>query len=135
MPMTYDPASGVWSITGEPGWKDKYYLFEVEVYVHATGQVEHNLVTDPYSFSLSMNSTRSQIVDLRDAALKPAGWDGVVKPPLVAPEDISIYELHVRDYSAADPSVPPRAQGHVQSLHLKDTNGYPASASRWSPPG
>ncbi len=124
MPMTYDPASGVWSITGEAGWKDKFYLFDVEVYVHSTGQVEHNLVTDPYSLSLSMNSTRSQIVDLRDAALKPAGWDGVVKPPLVAPEDISIYELHVRDYSAADPKVPPRLKGTFKAFTLKGTNGY-----------
>jgi hypothetical protein len=63
MPMTYDQASGVWSITGEAGWKGQYYLYEVEVYVHSTGQVEYNLVTDPYSFSLAMNSTRSQIVD------------------------------------------------------------------------
>ncbi len=124
MPMAYDTSTGVWSISGEPGWKDKYYLYEVEVYVHSTGQVEHNLVTDPYSFSLSMNSTRSQIVDLRDAALKPAGWDGVVKPPLVAPEDISIYELHVRDYSAADPLVPPELKGTFKAFTLKDTYGY-----------
>ena len=33
-PMTYDPATGVWSITGESGWKNKYYLYEVEVFVH-----------------------------------------------------------------------------------------------------
>ena len=71
-----------------------------------------------------MNSTRSQIVDLRDAALKPAGWDGVVKPPLVAPEDISIYELHVRDFSVADPSVPPEAKRHVQSLHAQRHQRY-----------
>ena len=58
-----------------PPGRSKFYLFEVEVYVHSTGQVENNLVTDPYSFSLAMNSTRSQIVDLNDMALKPAGWD------------------------------------------------------------
>ena len=45
-------------------------------------QVEHNLVTDPYSVSLSMNSTRSQIVDLSDPALEPAGWDALAKPDL-----------------------------------------------------
>jgi 1,4-alpha-glucan branching enzyme len=68
--------------------------------------VEHNLVTDPYSFSLSMNSTRSQIVDLDESALKPAGWETLAKPELAAPEDVSIYELHVRDFSADDPTVP-----------------------------
>ena len=46
----------------------------------ATGKIEKNLVTDPYSVSLSMNSLRSQIVDLGDAALKPTGWDALVKP-------------------------------------------------------
>jgi hypothetical protein len=41
--------------------------------VPSTGKIEKNFVTDPYSFSLSMNSTRSQIVDLNDPALKPDG--------------------------------------------------------------
>src|SRR6185503_20304212 len=48
--------NGVWSVVGDATWKGKYYLYEVEVYVHATGKVEHNLVTDPYSLSLSANS-------------------------------------------------------------------------------
>jgi hypothetical protein len=60
LPMTYDPASGVWSISGEAGWKNQYYLYEVEVYVHSTEAVEHNLVTDPYSVSLAMNSTAAR---------------------------------------------------------------------------
>ena len=60
-PMTRDAGNGVWSITGDASWKNQYYLFDVEVYVHSTGQVEHNIVTDPYSFSLAMNSSRSQI--------------------------------------------------------------------------
>ena len=68
MNMTVDPATGVWSITGNPGWNGRYYLYEVEVFVRSTGGVEHNLVTDPYSVSLSRNSQRSQIVDLAAAA-------------------------------------------------------------------
>ena len=122
-PMSLDPATGVWSVTGEQSWKDQFYLFEVEVYVHSTGQVEHNLVTDPYSFGLSMNSTRSQIVDLRDAALKPAGWDMLAKPELNAPEDISLYELHVRDFSADDPLVPDDLKGTFKAFTLEDTYG------------
>jgi pullulanase-type alpha-1,6-glucosidase len=122
-PMALDPTTGVWNLTGEVDWKGKFYLFEVEVYVHSTGQVEHNLVTDPYSFSLAMNSTRSQIVDLGDAALKPSGWDGTSKPPLVAPEDISIYELHVRDFSVSDPLVPDELKGTYKAFTLQDTYG------------
>ncbi len=121
--MTLDAGTGVWSIIGDAGWKDKFYLFEVEVYVHSTGQVEHNLVTDPYSSSLAMNSTRSQIVDLNDAALKPAGWDETSKPELVAPEDISIYEIHVRDFSVNDDSVPEELRGTYKAFTLEGTNG------------
>ncbi|MBE2231901.1 MAG: pullulanase-type alpha-1,6-glucosidase, partial [Anaerolinea sp.] len=123
MPMAYDAASGVWSITGQPGWEWQYYLFDVEVWVNSTHAVEHNLVTDPYSLSLAMNSTRSQIVDLADAALKPAGWDATEKPALPAPEDISVYELHVRDFSVDDPTVPEELKGTFAAFTLPDSNG------------
>ena len=57
--MTRDDATGVWSVTGTAAWKDQYYLYDVEVFAPSTGQVEHNLVTDPYSLALARNSTRS----------------------------------------------------------------------------
>jgi pullulanase/glycogen debranching enzyme len=123
MPMNLDPATGVWSITGDSSWKGQYYLYEVEVYVHSTSQVEYNLVTDPYSFSLAMNSTRSQIVDLSDPGLKPDGWDTLGKPALLAPEDISIYEIHVRDFSVNDPLVPQELRGTYKAFTLQDTFG------------
>ncbi len=122
-PMTLDTNTGVWSVTGDASWMGKYYLFEVEVYVRTTGNVEHNLVTDPYSFSLSMNSARSQIVDLNDPALKPADWDSYSKPALSSFEDISIYELHVRDFSMNDASVPPDHQGKFLAFTDGDSNG------------
>jgi|GEM_PF-52753 len=114
---------GTWSTTGDGSWKNRFYLFEVEVYVHSTGQVEHNIVTDPYSLSLAMNSARSQIVDLNDGALKPGGWDSLEKPELADPEDIAIYELHVRDFSANDPSVPEELKGTFKAFTLADSYG------------
>ena len=123
MPMTLNPESGVWSISGDPSWKSKFYLFEVAVYVHSTGQVEHNLVTDPYSFSLAMNSTRSQIVNLNDPLMKPGGWDTLEKPELVALEDITIYEIHLRDFSVHDPLVPDDLKGTYKAFTLEDTYG------------
>ncbi len=109
--MRVDPDTGVWSITGEPGWDRSFYEYEVRVFAPSTGAVETNLVTDPYSFSLSQNSGRSQIVNLDDADLKPAGWDELAKPPLAAPEDSVIYELHVRDFSIYDETVPEELRG------------------------
>ena len=122
-PMTFDPGSGVWRIDGSTDWLGQYYLFEVEVFVPATGTIEHNVVTDPYSLSLATNSARSQVVDLDDPALKPPGWDGLVKPPLAAPEDIAIYELHLRDFSARDPSVPAEYRGTYKAFTLNGSNG------------
>jgi pullulanase/glycogen debranching enzyme len=116
LPMTEDPVTGVWSIAGGPDWVGKYYLFEVEVWAPATGQIEVNLVTDPYSLSLSANSARSQIVDLDDPALQPPGWAAVAKPPLPAPEDVVVYELHVRDFSWYDPIVPDAERGTYRAF-------------------
>ena len=86
-------------------------------------QVETNLVTDPYSLSLSTNSQRSQIVDLADPALAPAGWSALVKPPLAAPEDIVLYELHIRDFSANDMTVPAGLRGTYKAFTVASSNG------------
>lgn len=115
LPMSVD-AKGVWTIAGNAGWKNKFYLYEVEVFVRSTGRVERNLVTDPYSISLSRNSRRSQIVNLADNELKPLGWNLLRKPLASAPEDISIYELHVRDFSANDLTVPAAERGTFKAF-------------------
>ena len=122
-PMLWDAVSGTWSCAGDASWNGKFYLFDVEVYVPSTGQVEHNLVTDPYSLSLSMNSQLSQIVNLDDAGLKPAGWDGYTKPELAMPEDIVIYELHVRDFSVNDQSVPEAYRGTYKAFAAEGAAG------------
>lgn len=122
-PMEWDTSRGVWSVTGEADWKNKYYVYEVKVFAPSTGKIETNLVTDPYSISLAMNSKRSQIVDLNDAELKPGGWDSLPKPPLAAPEDIVIYELHIRDFSISDATVPEELRGTYKAFTVKDSNG------------
>ena len=122
-PMTPDPDTGTWHIDGSADWSGNYYLYEVEVFVNSTGAVEHNIVTDPYSYSLAMNSARSQVIALDDAALEPLGWDTLAKPALTAPEDIVIYELHVRDFSANDASVPDALKGTYKAFTVEGSNG------------
>ncbi len=121
--MRPTPSNGTWSITGEADWAGKYYLYEVQVFVPTESSVQTNLVTDPYSFSLSTNSTRSQIVDLSDPATMPDGWQDVIKPGIAAPEDIVVYELHVRDFSVNDPSVPDELRGTYSAFTVMDSNG------------
>lgn len=121
--MTLDPATGVWSVTGESSWMGKYYLYEVNVFVRSTGKVEKNLVTDPYSVSLAADSLRSQIIDLNDPALRPSGWDALQKPTLNAFEDIVLYELHIRDFSIYDETVPEEYRGKFMAFTQSDSNG------------
>ncbi|HEX4953267.1 MAG TPA: pullulanase-type alpha-1,6-glucosidase [Thermoanaerobaculia bacterium] len=123
IPMSLDAGTGVWSVTGTPSWKGQYYLYEVEVWAPSTAAVEVNQVTDPYSLSLSADSQRSQIVDLDDPALKPVGWDRLRKPRLERPEDVVLYELHVRDFSIADESVPPARRGTFRAFAEPHSDG------------
>jgi pullulanase-type alpha-1,6-glucosidase len=83
------------------------------VYVPAEDRVLTNVVTDPYSLGLTTNSARSILVDLDDRSLRPSGWDRLAlsKPGLDQPEDSTIYELQVRDFSISDPTVPAAHRG------------------------
>ncbi|MFJ2032105.1 pullulanase-type alpha-1,6-glucosidase [Streptosporangium sp. NPDC087985] len=109
--MRRDDESGVWSVRGPATWKGSYYTFLVTVYAPAAGKVVTNEVTDPYSLSLAADSVRSQLVDLSDKSLAPDGWPSLPKPKAVPQDRASIYELHVRDFSASDTSVPAAQRG------------------------
>jgi pullulanase-type alpha-1,6-glucosidase len=115
--------TGVWTVKGDRSWQDKYYLFEVEVYVPETDTVEHNWVTDPYSVGLSTNSERSLLVDLDSRQLRPSGWEALHKPGLPSPEKQSIYELHERDFSIGDATVPAPLRGTYQAFTVSSSNG------------
>ncbi len=121
MPPT--PSNGTWHVTGEADWVGKFYLYEIEVYVPTEGGVVTNRVTDPYSVSLSTNSLRSQIIDLTDLDLMPEGWDDLSKPELNAFTDIVLYELHVRDFSAIDETVPEALRGTFAAFTVADSAG------------
>ncbi|WP_053094198.1 pullulanase-type alpha-1,6-glucosidase [Cellvibrio sp. pealriver] len=121
--MQLDAASGVWTAEGNANWNRKYYLYEVEVFVRHTGKVEKNWTTDPYSLNTSINGKRSQFINLADADLKPAGWDSLAKPVFKSPEDMVIYELHVRDFSIQDETVPAAERGTFAAFTKTNSNG------------
>lgn len=104
-------ADGTWVTQGAAGWKDAAYVYDVEVYVHSTGAVEHNVVTDPASVALTLNSEQSVLVDLSDPAYMPSVWADTPAPVVERDVDRSIYELHVRDFSISDESVPEAERG------------------------
>ena len=123
LPMARDAVTGVWSIAGKRKWLGRYYRFRVQVWHPAAQRVVTSSVTDPYSLSLSVDSTHSQLVDLSDPALMPPGWESRAKPPAVPPARMQISELHVRDFSIADDTVPPELRGTYLAFTRSDSAG------------
>jgi len=126
VPMTRDPASGVWSYTApNNSWTNRaYYTYTVNVLSRwADNQLVTNTVTDPYSLSLNANSARSFVADLDSQQLKPFGWDADRPPALAHPADIALYELHIRDFSASDESVPAAHRGKYLAFTDGRSNG------------
>jgi pullulanase len=103
--------SAVWSTQAGALESDSYYNLLIDLHVPGVGQVI-NRVTDPYSVSLSLNSKRSYVADLNAGALKPRGWDSEARPNrVVSPTDMVIYELHLRDFSIGDQTMPRQHRG------------------------
>ncbi|KAM3207933.1 hypothetical protein ACQJBY_062920 [Aegilops geniculata] len=96
-----EESNGVWSVTGPREWENRCYLYEVNVYHPTKAQVLKCLAGDPYARGLSANGARTWLVDINNETLKPASWDELAdeKPKLDSFSDITIYELHIRDFS------------------------------------
>jgi pullulanase len=111
-PMT-ENRHGVWEArVGDASWFNrKYYLYELTVFSREEGQLVTNVVTDPYSLGLSADSLKSLLVDLQSPLTKPAFWNFIPKPPLKSPTDIALYELHIRDFSISDLTLPEKDRG------------------------
>ncbi|KDN85919.1 pullulanase-type alpha-1,6-glucosidase [Kitasatospora cheerisanensis] len=112
VPLKRDEASGVWSLTKDAKELDgKYYLYQVTVWAPSVQKVVVNTVTDPYSTALAADSKRSLVADLSAPATKPKGWDQHRSPAAIPAVKQQIQELHVRDFSAADSTVPADERG------------------------
>ncbi len=115
--------NGVWTARGTQDWKGKYYQLRAQVYVSANQAIVTNTTTDPYSIDLSLNGTMSRITDLASDETKPAGWDASTSPPIASIYDTSVYELHIRDFSVGDATVPAAQQGTYDAFSDPNTAG------------
>ena len=123
IPLDVQQGNGTWVGFLPNDLRGGYYAYLVDVFVPGTGIVR-NRVTDPYSTSLTTDSARSYIADLDDPALKPAGWDEAPRPPALASNtDMALYELHVRDFSVNDATVPVAHRGKYLAFTDADSNG------------
>src|SRR6202041_4028919 len=81
--------NGVWVADGDASWKNKYYLYSVQVWVPSDAAVDTNVTSDPYSIDIALNGTKSRITDLDSDETKPEGWDETFSPPLKSFSDLS----------------------------------------------
>ena len=100
--MSEDTATGTWQAEGTKSLEFAYYQYQLSVFHPLTDKFETLVTTDPYSLSLSTNSKYTQIIDLDHGQTKPAGWDNHKVPVVENPEDLILYETHIRDFSASD---------------------------------
>ncbi|MED5621666.1 alpha-1,6-glucosidase domain-containing protein [Ideonella sp. BN130291] len=122
-PLRFDPATGVWAGQHKRMLTGRSYTYLVDVFVPGVGLVR-NRVTDPYSLSLNTDSRRSQVVQLDDPAFKPPQWDAHTRPDAAkALTDLVIYELHLRDFSISDATVPPAHRGKYLAFTDTGSNG------------
>ena len=90
---------GVWSYTLQGDYLDNalpyFYTYIV------TNSAGTNEVCDPYAKATGINGRRAAILDWPTLE-NPAGWDDLSSrlPSLASPNQLSVYEVHVRDFTA-----------------------------------
>lgn len=114
---------GVWTVRGERNWEDATYLWEVRGFVSSVGSLVTTHVTDPYSVGLTIDSKRSVIVNRDRARWTPKLWGSFLPSALRTPAEQAVYELHVRDFSAWDPTVPESLRGTYRAFLVEGSQG------------
>lgn len=84
---------GVWTVKVDGDLNGVYYLYEVDF---GDKKVE---ACDPYAKAVGVNGDRAMVIDLEST--NPDGWDKDKNPnQKLNATDISVYEIHVRDFSS-----------------------------------
>ena len=113
--------NGVWSIQVDKNFKNYFYTYSVNVFNPNLKAMVTNEVTDPYSISLSMNSTKSQLVDVNDPMLMPKGFKTFSQ---LSKQNKIIYEAHLRDLTSYDFGIPEKLRGKYLALTQKNGKAY-----------
>ena len=96
----YYTSGGVWELTIDGDLKNKYYNYQVD------NVLGTNVVMDPYATSAGTCGVRGYIYDKNSDEAKPTGWDtlpvkwdGDPTLDLDTPQDLTIYEVHMQDFT------------------------------------
>jgi hypothetical protein len=115
--------AGVWSIPRPDEWTGSSYQLRVTAFSPATNAIEAMEATEPYARALTADGERCVFVDLSAPGMAPQGWETHSSPPLAKWTDVSVYELHVRDFSATDATVPERLRGKYLAFSPRRLGG------------
>ena len=85
--------NGLWSTSIGTDYEGQYYAFQATI----DGQQMMEVV-DPYVKMVGVNGHRGYLGSPNQT--NPEGWENDVSPALSHPNDIVLYEVHVRDFSS-----------------------------------
>jgi len=83
---------GTWTQTVSENLKGKFYTFQIKI-----GEKWMAETPGIWVKATGLNGKRAAIIDFEDT--NPSGWESDSRPPLTNFTDISLYEVHVRDFS------------------------------------
>jgi pullulanase len=108
-------ARGVWEAQVAGDLHGVFYQYRF------TYRGESTDVPDIHGYAASADSRRSMVVDLKKT--DPEGFTDHATPRVDALTDEIIYEIHVRDFSIADHTVPAELQGKYLGMVQKNADG------------
>jgi pullulanase len=115
IPMSLEDR-GLWRAEAAGDLAGVYYVYSVK----RDGSVKE--AADPYAKAAGVNGLRGMVIDL--ASTDPPGFREQPRPPLAAPTDAIICELHIRDLS-----MHPQSGIHYQGKFLGLTEGGTKNAA------
>ena len=83
---------GTWTLKIQEDLKGKFYTFQIRI-----GEKWLDETPGMWVKATGVNGRRAAIIDFSET--NPSGWENDRRPALNSINDISIYELHVRDFS------------------------------------
>lgn len=88
---------GTWITKVNGNLKGKFYTFQVKI-----GEKWMNESPGIWVKAVGINGKRAAIIDLNET--NPDGWENDKRPPLKNMTDITLYEVHMRDFSVSQNS-------------------------------
>ncbi|MGN1456914.1 MAG: type I pullulanase [Acutalibacteraceae bacterium] len=111
---------GTWVASADGDLNGKYYT-----YTAVFGNTVNDDIVDPYARTVGVNGKRGMILDLDST--NPDGWNSDERHTYANTTDMSIYELHIRDFSS-DPDSGIKNTGKYIAFTetgTTDSNGVP----------